>query len=171
LTASGRRAITLAGMTPAEARLAAAVRIATGALFVAEGAGKLFGDFVHGGFARNAEEMARNSWPFWKSFLRSAVLPNAGIFGWVFALAELAVGAGLFLGLATRLAAGGGAALMVTLLLCQSYVPGASWDKWITAGLTTKFALLLLLLLLASNAGNVWGLDGRWKRTGPLRRR
>ena len=171
LPASGIGEITLAGVTPAEARLAAAVRVATGTLFVAEGAGKLFGDFVRGGFARSAGEMAHSSWPFWKSFLQSAVLPNAGMFGWIFALGELAVGIGLLLGLATRIAAGGGAVLMVAILLSQSYVPGSTWDKWITAGLTTKFALLLLLLLLASNAGRVWGLDGRWKRNGPLRRR
>lgn len=59
---------------------------------------------------------------------------------------------------------------MFAILLGQSYVPGARWDKWITAGLTTKFALLLLLLILASDAGRVWGLDGRLKRTPPLRR-
>ena len=158
-------------MTTAESRLAAAVRVATGVLFIAEGGGKLLGDFVRGGFARSVEEMARNSWPFWKSFLLSTVLPRAGVLGWVFALGELAVGIGLFLGLLTRVAAGSGAVLMVSILLCQSYVPGGSWDKWITAGLTTKFALLLLLLLLASNPGRVWGLDGRWSRTATLRRR
>jgi uncharacterized membrane protein YphA (DoxX/SURF4 family) len=158
-------------MAPGEARLAAAVRIATGALFAAEGAGKLAGDFVHGGFAVSAKEMARVSWPFWQSFLQSLVLPHAGVFAWFFAFAELAVGIGLLLGLATRGAAAGGAALMVTILLGQSYVPGAKWDNWITAGLTTKFALLLLLLILASNPGRVWGMDGRLKRTPSLRRR
>src|SRR5450759_4157595 len=158
-------------MNPGEARLAAAVRIATGALFVAEGAGKLAGGFVHGGFASSVEEMVRASWPFWKSILRSMVLPHAGVFGWVFAFAELAVGIGLLLGFAARAAAAGGAALMVAILLGQSYVPGAKGDKWITAGLTTKFALLLLLLILASNAGRVWGIDGRLKKGAAFRRR
>jgi thiosulfate dehydrogenase [quinone] large subunit len=158
-------------MNPGEARLTAAVRIAAGALFVAEGAGKLAGDFVHGGFASSAKEMARASWPFWRSFLQSAVLPHAGVFGWVVAFAELAVGIGLLLGFAARAAAAGGAALMVAILLGQSYVPGAKWDRWITAGLTTKFALLLLLLILASNAGRVWGIDGRLKKGAAFRRR
>lgn len=157
-------------MTSAEARLAAVVRIGTGALFIAAGAAKLQGDFVHG-FARSVEEMARESWPFWKSFLLSVVLPRAAVFGWAVAAGELAIGIGLFLGLATRVAAGAGAVLMVSILLCQSYVPGASWDKWVTAGLPTKFALLLFLLLVASNAGRVWGLDGRWSRRGSARRR
>jgi uncharacterized membrane protein YphA (DoxX/SURF4 family) len=99
------------------------------------------------------------------------VVPRAGVFGWGFALAELAVGIGLFLGLATRAAAAGGAALMIAILLGQSYVPGGNWEKWITAGLTTKFSLLLLLLLLAANAGRVWGLDGRLKKGATIRRR
>ncbi len=158
-------------MTPGQARLAAAVRIATGVLFAAEGAAKLAGDFVRGGFASSAGETARASWPFWRSFLESVVLPRAGIFGWAFAFAELAVGIGLLLGLATRAAAAGGAALMITILLGQSCVPGAKWDRWITAGLTTKFALLLLLLLFASDAGRVWGMDGRLKKGAAPRRR
>jgi thiosulfate dehydrogenase (quinone) large subunit len=158
-------------MTPGEARLAAVVRIATGAIFVAAGAAKLAGDFVRGGFARSARDMARESWPFWRSFLESVVVPRAGVFGWGFALAELAVGIGLLLGLATRAAAAGGAALMIAILLGQSYVPGGNWEKWITAGLTTKFALLLFLLLLAANAGRVWGLDDRLKKGATIRRR
>jgi thiosulfate dehydrogenase [quinone] large subunit len=158
-------------MSTGEARVAAAVRIATGVLFVAEGAGKIAGDFVRGGFARSAAEMAQQSWPFWKSVLQSVVLPRAAVFGWVFALGELAVGIGLLLGLFTRVAAAGGAVLMLTILLSQSYVPGGSWEKWITAGLTTKFALLLLLLLLAADTGRVWALDARLKKTATLRRR
>ena len=158
-------------MTPGEGRLAAGVRIATGAIFVAEGAGKVTGDFVRGGFAQSAGDMARESWPFWRSFLESVVVPRAGVCGWVFAVSELAVGIGLFLGLATRAAAAGGAALMIAILLGQSYVPGGNWEKWITAGLTTKFALLLFLLLLSANAGRVWGLDGRLRKGANLRRR
>jgi uncharacterized membrane protein YphA (DoxX/SURF4 family) len=158
-------------MTPGQARLAAAVRIATGVIFVAEGAGKLAGDFVRGGFARSAAEMARGSWPFWKSFLESVVVPRADVFGWIFALGELAVGIGLLLGLFARVAAAAGAVQMFAILLGQSYVPGGSWEKWITAGLTTKFALLLFLLLLAADAGRVWSLDGRLRKSATLRRR
>ena len=38
-------------------------------------------------------------------------------------------------------------------------------DDWITAGLTPKFAFLLLLLLCAVDAGRVWGLDGRRRKS------
>jgi thiosulfate dehydrogenase [quinone] large subunit len=138
---------------------------------MAGGAGKLDGRFLQGGFAASAREMARESWPFWHGFLQSAVIPHAEVFGWVVALGELAVGVGLLVGLASRAAAAGGAVLMIAILLGQSYVPGALWDRWITAGLTTKFALLLLVLLFAADAGQRWGLDGRMKRSMALRRR
>ena len=149
-------------MTPGGARLAALVRMATGILFVAEGCGKIFGDFVRGGFAKSAVEMQAGAWPFWASFLRSVVVPHAAVFAWVIALGELTVGLGLLLGLATRAAAAGGVLLLLTILLGQMRpAAGATWDRWITAGLPTKFAILLLLLLAAADAGRVWGVDGR----------
>jgi thiosulfate dehydrogenase [quinone] large subunit len=149
-------------MTPGGARLAALVRILTGAIFVAEGMGKILGPFVRGGFAKATTEMLPQAWPFWRALLRSFVLPHASAFGWIVAIGELAVGMALLLGLWTRLAAAGGAALMLSILLSQSDPgAGASWDRWITAGLPTKFALLLLLLLAAADAGRVWGADAR----------
>ena len=156
-------------MTLGEARLAALVRMATGLLFLAAAYTKITGDFVRVGFAKSAQQMTADSWPFWRSFLESAVLPHAAMFAWVVALGELAVGIGLLLGLLTRVAAAGGVLLMLSILLGQSYAgPRASWDKWVTAGVTTKFALLLLLLILAAHTGRVWGLNGRFT---PLRRR
>ncbi len=149
-------------MTPGGARLAALVRIATGVIFIAEGAGKILGDFVHGGFAKSAQEMQASAWPFWGAMLRSLVIPHASVVAWIVALGELALGVALLLGLLTRAAAAGGVLLMLAILLGQSRPPaGSSWDRWITAGLTTKFAILLLLLIAAADAGRVWGIDGR----------
>lgn len=149
-------------MTPGQARLAALVRILTGAIFVAEGVSKIMSPFVPGGFAKQTTEMLPQAWPFWRSFLRTVVLPHASVFAWVVAVGELALGLGLLLGLWTRVAAAGGALLMLSILLAQSYpAGGASWDRWITAGLPTKFALLLLLLLAAVDAGRLWGADAR----------
>ena len=150
----------------------AIARILTGVIFVAEGSAKIRGEFVRGGFAEAVRETAGHAWPFWGSFLRSVVLPNAPAFGWFFAIAELALGIALVLGLLTRIAAAGGILLMLILLLGQTRVDGGGWEAWVTAGLTTKFALLLLWLLFLADAGRVWGLDARLRRAprGPRRR-
>ncbi|MEP6800701.1 MAG: DoxX family protein [Acidobacteriota bacterium] len=156
------------------ARLAALVRICTGVIFIAEGLGKILGEFVHGGFAKSASGMMKEAWPFWRGILQTVILPHAGVFSWIVAVGELALGISLLLGLWTRVSTACGSLLMLSILLGQSYAgTGASWDKWITAGLTTKFALLLLLLLFAADAGRVWGLDGRGRgvrRGGGVRR-
>jgi thiosulfate dehydrogenase [quinone] large subunit len=143
-------------------RTAALVRILTGLLFTAEGLSKLSGDFVRGGFAKHAGRIAAGSFPFWKQFLETTVVPHADAFGWVIALGELAVGVGLLAGFLTRAASAGGALLMLTVALGEVKPgPGAAWDDWITSGLTPKLAFLLLVLLCAVNPGKVWGLDGR----------
>ncbi len=144
--------------------MVAIVRVLTGVIFVAEGFSKLAGPFVHGGFASQATEMAGKAWPFWSRFLHAVVLPGALAFGWLVAIGELAVGLGLVAGLWTRAASFGGALLVLSFLLSQSYAPGAAWDGWIKAGLTSKFAILLLVLLGILDAGRVWGWDG-WARS------
>jgi thiosulfate dehydrogenase [quinone] large subunit len=155
--------------TPAAAKGVAIARILTGLIFVAEGAAKIRGEFVRGGFAESVGETAEKAWPFWASFLRSTVLPNAGAFGWFFALAELALGIALVLGLLTRIAAVCGMLLVAIILLGQTRVGEGGWEAWVTAGLTAKFALLLLGLLYLADAGRVWGLDASLRR-GPRRR-
>ncbi len=149
----------------------AIARILTGVIFVAEGASKIRGEFVRGGFAESAREIAGKAWPFWASFLQSVVLPNAPAFGWFFAIAELALGIALVLGLLTRIAAAGGMLLMLILLLGQTRVDEGGWEAWVTAGLTSKFALLLLGLIYLTDAGRVWGLDARLRRAPRGRRR
>lgn len=150
--------------TSATARAVAIARILTGVIFVAEGSAKIRGEFVRGGFAESVRETAGHAWPFWESFLRSAVLPNAGAFGWFFAVAELALGIALVLGLLTRVAAVCGMLLMVILLFGQTKVAEGGWEAWVTAGLTSKFALLLLWMLFLADAGREWGLDARLRR-------
>ena len=153
-------------MTPSgNARGVAVARILTGLIFIAEGYAKVTGDFVRGGFADSVRETASGrAWPFWSEFLERVVAGNAGAFAWFFAVAELALGIALLLGLLTRAAAVGGMLLMAILLLGQTYVGSESWDKWVTAGLTAKFGLLLLWVLFLGDAGRVWGLDGRVRK-------
>ena len=152
-------------------RTAAVVRILTGLIFLAEGWSKLQGGFVRGGFAVSVKETAAEAWPFWKHFLETVVAPHAEVLGWAFAFGELAVGIGLVVGLFTRVAAAGGIALMILVLLGSARAePGATWDTWVTAGLTPKFALLLLVLIFATNPGKVLGLDG-WISKRRVRRK
>jgi len=143
-------------------RLAAVVRILTGVLFVAEGLSKVTGDFVRGGFSKEVTRFAASAFPFWKHFLEKVVAPHADAFGWLFALGELCVGLALVAGFLSRPASVGGALLMLAIALGQANAgAGASWDDWITAGLTAKLALLLFVLLATVNPGRVWGLDAR----------
>jgi uncharacterized membrane protein YphA (DoxX/SURF4 family) len=155
-------------VSAAAARLAALVRILTGAIFAGMGLSKLTGSFVRE-FEKGVRGMLGQSWPFWASFLNRIVLPHATAFGWVVAAGELAIGIGLLLGFLTRWAAALGSLLMLTILLGQTWVPGAKWDQWMYAGLPTKLALLLFLLLAAADAGRTWGIDGA--RRGPIGRR
>lgn len=136
---------------------------------MALGWGKVTGDFVKTGFASSAREMASETWPFWRAFIEKTVLPHAGTFAWALAVAEIAVGVGLVLGLFTRVAAAGGIVLMLSILLGTARAhAGATWDQWVTAGLTVKFTLLLLVLIFAVDPGKVWGLDGViFRRRGP----
>jgi len=146
-------------------RAAAVVRILTGVLFVAEGLSKVAGGFVRGEFADSTRRMAAATFPFWKRFLESVVLPHAGVFGWLVALGELAVGVALVAGFQTRTAAAGGAFLMLSIALgAAKPEAGAAWDDWITAGLTPKLALLLFVLLACTNTAAVWSVDARRPR-------
>ena len=54
--------------------------------------------------------------------------------------------------------------LMVILLLGQTDLQKGGWAQWVTAGLPTKFALLLLWLLFLADAGRTWGVDARFRR-------
>lgn len=155
-------------MSTGRARVAALIRMATGLLFLALGYSKMTGEFVRGGFGEAAAGAARKAWPFWRPVLEGVIVPNADPLGWVFAGAEVAIGIGLLLGLMTPVAAAGGVVLMLGLVLNDSYAgPGAAWTEWVTAALSAKLALLLFALILASDAGRVWGIDGRLKRGRP----
>ncbi len=152
-------------------RGAAVVRILTGILFVAEGLSKVTGDFVRGGFADPARRMAASTFPFWKRFLESVVVPHATVFAWMVALGELVVGIALIAGFQTRVAGAAGAVLMLSIALGMARPePGAAWDDWITAGLTPKLGLLLFALIAFTGAGGAWSVDARRpKRAKPAR--
>ena len=147
-------------MSGAASRVLALARVATGAIFLALGYGKVTGKFVRGDFASDAREMAAKAWRQWGRVLHAVVVPNAGGFAWLIAAGEIAVGVALLLGLWTRVAAIAGSLLVLAILLGQFWVRGEPWNAWVTAGLTSKFAILALVVLAATDAGRVWGMDG-----------
>src|SRR5213594_3428830 len=88
-------------------RALAIARIATGLYFLVTAIGKL-------GWYTSADALTRttlspqslaNATPFYRSFLESVVVPNAGTFAVLVVTAELVVGISLTLGLLTRLGA------------------------------------------------------------------
>jgi len=148
-------------------RALAALRIVVGAWFVKAVWTKLTLGFA-GGFLpypmvsarfvsfqpkRVAEFAAGNPIGWYKDFLDGTVLPHAALFATLQTYGEAAVGLGLVLGLLTGLAAA------VGLFLALNYGLATQWMTFGQQG----FHLLLvtsMVLLLATRAGRVWGVDG-----------
>lgn len=85
------------------------------------------------------------------AFYQHAVLPHWGFFGAFLTVAELAIGVGLLLGIATRLAAVGGLMLIGPIWLMLLNSGGYFW--------TYPLDLFPLTLLAIVPAGRVLGLD------------
>ncbi|HEY6425018.1 MAG TPA: DoxX family membrane protein [Pseudonocardiaceae bacterium] len=85
------------------------------------------------------------------AFYRDVVLPNWGSFGTLLTVAELAVGIGLLLGIATRLAAVGGLLLILPIWIMLWHTTGYLWEY--------PLDLFPLVLLAIVPAGRVAGVD------------
>ena len=138
-----------------QARWIAALRILMGIYFLYAGIPKLMGvlGISHEPFKlTNAlDMMVKSAWPSWyHSFLTSFALPHAAVFGWLVALGEVAVGAGLVLGLFTRLSAGIGVFLNANYFFATFYGFARFPNLWYT---------VLHLLFIGTAAGRTWGLD------------
>lgn len=96
------------------------------------------------------------------AFYRDVVLPNWGLFGTLLTVAEIAIGLGLLVGVATRLAAVGGLLLIGPIWLMLWPSNSYLWSY--------PLELFPLLLLSIVPAGRVLGFDrilaprfhGRW---------
>lgn len=112
-----------------------------------DNAGAAVQGFVKGALAKAEEGKDVAGW--YASFLESAVLPNAKLFGFLVAFGEVAVGLGLILGLLTGIAAFFGSFMNVSFLF---------------AGTLSTNPLLFILatwLVLAWKVAGWYGLD-RW---------
>lgn len=107
------------------------------------------------GFESNLFEFATanldNAYSFYRPFLESVVMPNAGTFAVLIAWGELVVGLSLFVGLFTRL----GAAIGIFMMLNVTFTLGIGiWRP----GLESIYIWALITLFFCS-AGRGFGAD------------
>jgi thiosulfate dehydrogenase [quinone] large subunit len=159
----------------AGAKMLAAVRIATGIIFLFFAEYKLTSPaFAHGGFEGWIREFVNGGMPvgFFRPVLVNFALVHPVLCARLVAWGELAIGLGLGLGLLVRPASIGGAVLMIFLALSTWFAPGhgAPYWRYFGANLDHIPLLFLFAIFYASRAGDVWGLDGwlraRHERTG-----
>jgi len=156
--------------TSASHRTIAAVRIATSVFFLLFGEYKVAGPaFAHGGFQTYLQDyIAHTAVSFYRPFLSHLVLPHAVFFGYAVGVIELLVGISLLLGLWVRPASVLGILFLVNLTLAAWWDAGHGVPVWryFGARLDTLPLLLLLVIFFATDAGQVWGLDGMRRRRG-----
>lgn len=152
--------------TPSSAaRTIAGVRIATSVFFLLFGEYKLAGPgFAHGGFQGYLQDfIANGAVSFYRPFLSDLVLPHAVVLGYVVGVLEIFIGLSLLFGLWVRPASVLGVLYMLNFALATWWAPGHSAPFWRYFGAELDHLPLLLLFVIffATDAGRVWGLDGR----------
>lgn len=134
----------------------------------------LFGEYklassasAHSGFQNYLQSYISNdAVNFYRPFLSRVILPHAVFFGYFVGVLESLIGISLLIGLWVRPASAVGALFMLNLVLATWWSPGHGVPLWryFGAELDNLPMLLLLVILYASDAGTVWGLDGRSRR-------
>lgn len=149
----------------ASSKAIAGVRITTAVFFLLFGEYKLAGPgFAHGGFQGYLKGYIEGTAvSFYRPVLAHLVLPHAVWLGYVVGLLEVFLGLSLLLGLWVRPASLLGALFMLNLALSTWWEPGHGAPLWryFGAELDTVPLLLLFIIFFATDAGTVWGLDGR----------
>jgi thiosulfate dehydrogenase [quinone] large subunit len=149
-------------------RTMAVVRIAASLFFLLFGEYKVAGPgFAHGGFQTYLQEyIGTSSVNLYRPFLSHVILPHAVFFGYAVGVIELLVGISLLLGIWVRPACLLGIVLLLNITLASWWDVGHGAPIWRYFGsrLDTLPLLLLLIVLFATDAGRVWGLDGILRR-------
>jgi uncharacterized membrane protein YphA (DoxX/SURF4 family) len=155
-------------------RTLAAVRIATGLVFLVLGAHKISSIAYARGDFRDFLEAAQYGGAI--EFYRTNLLPmmwhHAGFFATLSGFIELTVGIGLLLGLAVRPVSLLGMAYLTNLMLATWWQPAQGAPLWQHLGvqLPNIFAFFLFLLLGVGHAGEHWGLGALYHRRVRVRR-
>jgi len=130
----------------------ALLRVYTGVFFAWHGFGKLSGGNFEDGMRGFLNSKLDSSYPFYRLFLESVVLPNSGLFATIIAWGELLVGLALIVGLATHYAAVAGALLVANFWFAKG--------EGILAGSNHDAIWLVIFVVLATvPAGKIAGLD------------
>ena len=138
------------------------LRLYAGGLFANHGRDKVArGDAFADGMTQFLQSHQEQAFPFYWSFVESAVLPQASLFAGLVAWGELAMGVALILGLATRYAALGGMFLMLNFW----FVKGASF---FSASNYDVVWLMIFMILAFTPAGQFAGLDRPLSRRSAL---
>jgi uncharacterized membrane protein YphA (DoxX/SURF4 family) len=149
----------------AASKAIAGARVATAVLFLFFGEYKLAGPgFAHGGFQGYLQSyIDGTAVSFYRPVLAHRVLPHAVFLGYTVGVLETFIGLSLLLGVWVRPASALGALFMVNLALATWWEPGHGAPLWryFGAELNTLPLLLLFIIFFATDAGTVWGLDGR----------
>jgi uncharacterized membrane protein YphA (DoxX/SURF4 family) len=155
----------MAATPVAAGKTIAGVRMATSIFFLLFGEYKLAGPgFAHGGFQGYLRDfIAGGAVSFYRPLLSGLVLPHAVVLGYAVGAGETMIGISLLLGLWVRPASILGALYLLNLTLATWWGPGHGAPVWRYFGAELDHLPLLLLFIIffASDAGRVWGLDGR----------
>lgn len=148
-------------------RSIAAVRMAASVFFLFFGEYKVFDPgFAHGGFQEYLRGyIAGSAISFYRPILASLVLPHAVFFGYTVGVLELFIGLSLLSGLFVRAGSVLGMLHMISLTLATWWEVGHGVPTWryLGAELDHLPMLLLFIIFYAADAGQVWGLDGRFR--------
>ena len=144
------------------------MRIVTSVFFLLFGEYKVAGPgFAHGGFQTYLRDyIATTAVSFYRPVLVHIVLPHAVFFGYAVGIIELFIGISLLVGLFVRPACVLGALFLLNLTLASWWDAGHRAPVWryFGARLDTLPLLLLLVIIFAADAGQIWGLDGKLRR-------
>jgi thiosulfate dehydrogenase [quinone] large subunit len=139
----------------------ALLRIYIGYYFLQQGIRKFQRDFPKGDWiGRQIGDLATvELYPWYKKFLLDYVVPHHELFGYLVMVGEILVGAGLLIGLLTRLSAAGG------LFLVINYMLGIGMARGGASLAQQQTFIVSLIVIILSNAGRTLGLDGLLFRT------
>lgn len=132
------------------------LRIYIGYYLLKQGLGKFQRDFPKGDWVGRqiGDVAALDLYPWYKNFLLGYVVPHKELFGYLVMIGELAVGAGLLLGLLTRFSA------VVGLFMLINYYLGPGMARGGAPMAQQQTFIVALAIFALSNPGRTLGLDG-----------